>query len=81
MEAIHQIFLIDDEAALTGAVPLGRIVLAAATTPLAELAAEPLISVQAEQTVRAVVDLFHKYNLMSLPVVDEEQPFAGHCHC
>ena len=52
VEAIHQIFMIDNEAVLTGAVPIGRIVLAAASTPLADLASEPLISVQAEQSVR-----------------------------
>jgi len=33
--------------------------------------------VQAEQSVRSVVDLFHKYNLMSLPVVDEENHLLG----
>ena len=77
VEAIHQVFLIDKETALTGAVPLGRIVLAAASTPLLDLASEPLISVQAEQSVKSVVDLFHKYNLISLPVVDEERHLLG----
>jgi len=77
VEAIHDVFLIDSDAALKGAVPLGRIVLAAASTPLVGLAVEPLISVQAEQNVRSVVDLFHKYNLMSLPVVDEQHHLLG----
>jgi magnesium transporter len=77
VEAIHQILMIDDEAALTGAVAIGRIVLAAAGTPLADLASEPLISVQAQQNVKSVVDLFHKYNLMALPVVDEESHLLG----
>ena len=77
VESIHQIFMIDNEAALKGAVPIGRIVLAAANTPLRELASEALISVPAQESVRAVVDLFHKYNLMSLPVVDEEGHLLG----
>jgi CBS domain-containing protein len=77
VEAIHQIFIIDKETALTGAVPLGRILLAAADTPLTDLSTEPLISVQVEQSVRVVVDLFHKYNLISLPVVDEERHLLG----
>jgi magnesium transporter len=42
-----------------------------------DLATPDLISVQAQQTVRSVVDLFHKYNLMSLPVVDEENHLLG----
>ena len=77
MEAVHAIFMIDNETVLTGAVPLARIVLAAANTALAELSSEPLISVQAEQSAKSVVDLFHKYNLMSLPVVDEQRHLLG----
>jgi len=77
VEAIHQVFLIDNNTVLTGAVPLGRIVMASASTPLIELASDPLISVQAQQGVKSVVDLFHKYNLISLPVVDEERHLLG----
>ena len=77
VEAVQQILLIDSETVLTGAVPIGRIVLAASSTPLKDLATEPLISVEAQQSARAVVDLFHKYNLMSLPVIDEERHLLG----
>ncbi len=77
VEAIQQIYMIDKETALTGAVAIGRIVLADSGTPLASLASEPPISVQAQESVRSVVDLFHKYNLMSLPVVDEERHLLG----
>jgi Mg/Co/Ni transporter MgtE len=77
VEAIQQIYLIDGEAILKGAVAIGRIVLAAAGSPLKELSTEDLISVQAEQSVKAVVGIFHKYNLMSLPVVDEEGHLLG----
>jgi CBS domain-containing protein/sporulation protein YlmC with PRC-barrel domain len=77
VESIQQIYLIDNDTLLKGAVAIGRIVLAAATTPLTELATGDLISVQAEQSVKVVVDLFHKYNLMSLPVVDEEGHLLG----
>ncbi len=77
VEAIQQIYLIDNEAVLKGAVSIGRILLAAANSPLAELSTEDLISVQAQQSVKSVVGLFHKYNLMSLPVVDEENHLLG----
>jgi len=77
VESVQQVFMIDDDTVLTGSVPIGRIVLASGTTPLAELAAEPLISVQAQQSAKVVVDLFHKYNLMSLPVVDEDGHLLG----
>jgi Mg/Co/Ni transporter MgtE len=77
VEAIQQIYLIDNETVLKGAVAIGRIVLAAANSPLAALSTEDLISVQAQQSVKSVVGLFHKYNLMSLPVVDEENHLLG----
>ena len=77
VEALQQIYMIDNEAVLRGAVAIGRIALAAASSPLADLATEDLISVQAQESVRSVVDLFLKYNLMSLPVVDEEGHLLG----
>jgi len=77
VDAVNQIFLIDDNAALTGAVSLGRIALAAADTPLRGLAIDPLISIRGEKSVKEVVGLFHKYNLLALPVVDEERHLVG----
>jgi magnesium transporter len=77
IEAIQMIYLLDDNLALTGAVPVARIVLAEARTPLQDLSADPLISVQAQAHVKSVIDLFHKYNLMSLPIVDDERHMLG----
>ena len=52
VDAVNQIFLIDNDATLTGAVTIGRIALAAAVTPLKELAMDPLISIQASKNVK-----------------------------
>jgi magnesium transporter len=71
------IYLIDKNVVLTGAVPIARIVLAEANSPLKDFSMDPLISLQAQRDARSVVDLFHKYNLMSLPVVDEEGHLLG----
>ncbi len=77
LESIHNIYLVDSEAVLTGAVPLARILLADASTPLKDLATEPLIYVPSHADKREVVDLFHKYNLVSLPIVDERAHLLG----
>jgi magnesium transporter len=74
LESIHNIYLVDSQAVLTGMVPLARILLADASTPLKELSAEEVISVPSHADQKEVVDLFHKYNLVALPVVDD----AGH---
>lgn len=77
LESVQVIYLINNEAVLTGAVPVARIALAAGSTPMRELSVDPPISAQAHSDARAVVDLFHKYNLLSLPVTDEKGHLLG----
>jgi Mg/Co/Ni transporter MgtE len=77
IESIHVIYLVGDHAVLTGAVPVSRILLSEASLPLKELAIEPLISVPSHTAATSVVDLFHKYNLVSLPVVDDSGQLIG----
>jgi magnesium transporter len=77
IEAVHLVYLINTAVVLTGAVPIARVALSESSLPLRDLSADPLISVQAQADARSVVDLFHKYNLMSLPVVDEGGHLLG----
>jgi CBS domain-containing protein len=77
VESIHVIHLVDNGAVLTGAVPVSRLLLSQATMALIELAIDPLISVPSHAAASAVVDLFQKYNLVSLPVVDDGGHLIG----
>ena len=77
LESIHVIYIVDNDAVLTGAVPIGRILLSQASLPLKELAMDPLVSVPSHAAASSVVDLFHKYNLISLPVVDDGGHLIG----
>ncbi len=77
VESVHAVYLINSNAVLTGAVPLARLLLAEANTPLKSLASDPVVSVEAQADENAVVDLFHKYNLLSLPVVDDKKHLLG----
>ena len=77
IESIHGVYLVDNTAVLTGAVPLGRILLSEASMPLKELGTDSLISVPSHASANSVVDLFHKYNLISLPVVDDNGHLLG----
>jgi magnesium transporter len=77
VESIHQIYLTSQEGVLTGAVPLARLLLAATGEPLKELSAGPVISVQPHADEKEVVELFHKYNLVALPIVDEKGNMLG----
>ena len=77
LELIHAIYLVDNHAVLTAAVPISRMVLSQGNVPLKDLAWDPLISVPSHAAASSVVDLFHKYNLMSLPVVDDGRHLIG----
>jgi CBS domain-containing protein len=77
LEAVHMIHLVGDQDLLTGVVPVGRILFSDSGVALKELAMDTLISVPAHEAATSVVDLFHKYNLVSLPVVDDGGHLIG----
>ena len=76
-ETVNTIYLIDSHGTLAGAVPLVNIVLASSETPLLSLTQEPLISCDAGCREKEVAELFDKYNLSTLPVVDEQKKLTG----
>src|SRR2546422_682736 len=69
--------IVDSLGTLIGAVPLARLVLSEPNTPLLALTQEPLISTRAGASEREVAELFDKYNLVTLPVVDENKKLTG----
>jgi len=58
-------------------VPLARLFVALGGTPLRQLASETLISATVTDKQDEVTELFDKYNLLALPVVDEDRRMAG----
>jgi len=77
MENMSTVYLTDSHGTLAGAVPLVKIVLAPASTPLLALAQEPLISCRLEAKEKEFAELFDKYNLLTLPVIDEQNQLTG----
>jgi magnesium transporter len=77
VEAVSTIYLVDSHGTLVGAVPLARIVLVPTTTPMLALTQEPLILSKQGASDNEVAELFDKYNLMTLPVVDEHNKLSG----
>ncbi len=77
VETVSTIYLIDSHGTLVGAVPLAKIVLAQPNAPLLSLTQEPLISCNAGAGEKEVAELFDKYNLLTLPVVDDEKKLTG----
>jgi magnesium transporter len=77
MENMSTIYLTDSHGTLAGAVPLVKIVLAPASTPLLALGQEPLISCHEDTKEKEFAELFDKYNLLTLPVIDEHRHLTG----
>src|SRR5437870_6501934 len=77
VETVSTIYLLDEKARLAGAVPLAKLVLAEQNTPLLSLKQEPLISCHAGAAEKEVAELFDKYNLLTLPVVDDDGKLTG----
>lgn len=77
IESMSTIFLIGENEILVGAVPLAKLVVSNPQTSLSELKAEPLISCSPEADEHEVAEIFDKYNLLTLPVVDENGALTG----
>ncbi len=77
VEAVSTIYLVDSHGTLTGAVPLPRLVLAPPSTPMLSLTQEPLVLAHEGVAENEVAELFDKYNLQTLPVVNEHNKLTG----
>src|SRR5689334_834329 len=77
LENLNTLFLVDADERLTASIPLARLFIASGGAKLKDLASETLIQVPVDERQNRVTELFDKYNLMTLPVVDEDGKLAG----
>jgi Mg/Co/Ni transporter MgtE len=80
LDVVTDIYLIDEEGRPVSLVPVVRMLLSPQETPLNEIPHAHLVTCGTETSGRKVAELFDKYNLRSLPVVDEEGRLAGVVH-
>ena len=77
MEQMNAVFLLDARDRLVAVVPATRLLLAGADTPLNKLASDTLHQVPVSESQAEVIEMFDKYNLLSLPVTDETGQLVG----
>jgi Mg/Co/Ni transporter MgtE len=77
LEALNTLFLIDADERLAASVPLARLFVAPEAKPLKELSTEPVLKAAVDDRQEQVTELFDKYNLLTLPVVDDHGKLAG----
>ena len=76
-EHFNTLFLVDEGGTLVGSVSLARLIVAELSEKLVDLKSEPLVCVPQSAPEKDVIGLVDKYNLLSLPVVDEQQHLVG----
>jgi Mg/Co/Ni transporter MgtE len=76
-ESVTEIYLLDDKRVLRGAVGLARLVMAQPETRLAVLAEHRVLSCPADLSQNDLAEMFDKYNLHALPVVDAQGRMVG----
>ena len=77
VDQLDNIVLINREAALAGTVPLARLLLANAEQRMSEFVFEPLLFVKPDTHDKEIFEIFDKYNLRSLTVVNDESHPIG----
>ncbi len=77
LESLNTMFLVDAQERLKASVPLARLFLHEGATKLASLALDNMVEVQVGEKQDRVTEMFDKYNLLTLPVVDEDGKLAG----
>lgn len=80
IELITDIYLLDEKDCLSAVIPVVHILLAQPDEMLSELPHGHLITGHVDTNGRKVAELFDKYNLHSLPVVDADQKLVGVVH-
>src|SRR5947207_6652713 len=77
LEMIYYLFIVDDEKHLVGVVSLRELVVAEPTTRLKDLMDDDVIKVMTDADQEEVARIIAKYDLLGVPVVDEENHLVG----
>jgi len=80
LETITDIYLLDEDGHITGLTPIVQLLLANSDAALTALPEGHLVSCNVDANGRKVAELFDKYNLRSLPVVDHDRRLVGVVH-
>jgi magnesium transporter len=76
-DQLDNIVLLNRDATFAGAVPLARLLLADPGQRMSEMTFEPLLSVKPGERDNEIFEIFDKYNLRSLTVVNEQNHPIG----
>jgi magnesium transporter len=76
-ETAQSLYVVDDHEHLIGSLPLRRLIIADPSTPVGLLRREEPVSVRPETDQEEVAQLVAKYDLVAVPVVDQDHRLLG----
>jgi len=76
-ETVTEIYILDEKRMLRGAIPLARMVMAQPETRLSVLTEPRVLSCPADMNQKVLAEIFDKYNLHALAVVDSVGRMVG----
>ncbi len=76
-ERFYELYVVDATGRFLGAVPLNRLLRAKRPVPVSELMDEERRRVRPTETQENVAHLFQRYDMVSVPVVDEGEKLVG----
>ena len=74
---VYNVYVVDKEGMLVGFLPLKNLIVAQASQKLKDVLIADVISVPTEMDQEEVANIFRRYNLVSIPVVDELGRLVG----
>jgi len=77
VELVYYLYIVDDRNHLVGVSSLRQLLLVPPTTPLKKIMSTDVISVRTDTDQEEVAHVVEKYNLLGVPVVDQEHKLAG----
>ncbi len=76
-ESIYYVFVVDSAQHLQGVLSLRDLIVAPPDRPIREIMIRDVVTVRPDASVEEVAAVLSKYNLLALPVVDEEDRLQG----
>ncbi len=77
IETVYYIYIIDDNGKLLGVTSLRELLLAEPHLRLSDIMTKKIITVTPDEDVNIIAEILSKYNLVALPVVDNEGYLLG----
>ena len=76
-ESVYYVYVVDEEEKLLGVVSLRDLIVAKPSTPITDIMIKRVVNVTLDSSEEEVAALMAKYNLLAIPVVDDEERLQG----